>query len=304
VSGHLVITRGLPASGKTTWAKAWLARTEEGGPDRMRCNRDDLRESWFAGAGVLDHSAEKAITAAQHATVRAWLRVGGHAVVDDMNLRLRYARAWADVAAPEGATFQVVDFGLPLAELLQRDAARIEAGERGVGERVLMDLHARFPHPWPTVAPTAGASGISDLYVPRTNLPPAWLVDVDGTLADNAARDPFAWDRVGEDSPIEAVITLVQALARTADVVVVSGRDGSCWDATAAWLKRHEVPFTALHMRPPGDMRKDAVVKRELFDTHIAPLWNVRGVIDDRRQVVDMWRAMGLMCAQVAPGDF
>jgi hypothetical protein len=64
------------------------------------------------------------------------------------------------------------------------------------------------------------------------------------------------------------------------------------------------VPYDALFMRPAGDSRKDSIVKRELFDRHVAGRWAVRGVIDDRRQVVEMWRAMGLMCAQVAPGDF
>jgi hypothetical protein len=57
-------------------------------------------------------------------------------------------------------------------------------------------------------------------------------------------------------------------------------------------------------MRPAADSRKDSIVKAELFWEHVAPHWNVRGVIDDRDQVVAMWRALGLMCAQVAPGDF
>ena len=57
-------------------------------------------------------------------------------------------------------------------------------------------------------------------------------------------------------------------------------------------------------MRREGDNRKDSIVKHELFWKVVAPHWNVIGVLDDRQQVVDMWRSMGLTCAQVAPGDF
>lgn len=57
-------------------------------------------------------------------------------------------------------------------------------------------------------------------------------------------------------------------------------------------------------MRPAGDSRKDAIVKREIFDQEIRDRWRVIGVFDDRQQVVRMWRALGLTVFQVAEGDF
>lgn len=304
MTGHLILTRGLPASGKTTWAKAWVAAAPTDSPARIRSNRDDLRASLFARHGVLDHASEQFITKVQQHTVREHLTGGGHVVVDDMNLRLKYARAWADLAASVDADFAVVDFPQPLDVLLARDAARIAAGERGVGKGVLRDLHGRFRPPWPDVTTTPDSDSAGDMYVPDPSLLPAWLVDVDGTLADNTARDPFAWHLVGQDSLIEPVARMVRALATDARIVVMSGRDEVCSDATRVWLAEHQIPMDALFMRKAGDMRKDAVVKAELFHQHVAPRWNVLGVIDDRRQVVEMWRGMGLMCAQVAPGNF
>jgi hypothetical protein len=56
-------------------------------------------------------------------------------------------------------------------------------------------------------------------------------------------------------------------------------------------------------MRAEGDTRRDSVVKRELLD-RIGEFYDVQAAIDDRQQVVDMWRAAGLLCLQVAPGDF
>jgi hypothetical protein len=85
----------------------------------------------------------------------------------------------------------------------------------------------------------------------------------------------------------------------------MSGRTDACREATEEWLRVHVgVPWEALHMRPAGDMRKDSVVKRELFDRHVRDHYDVRRVYDDRSQVVEAWRSIGLTCLQVADGDF
>ena len=45
-------------------------------------------------------------------------------------------------------------------------------------------------------------------------------------------------------------------------------------------------------------------VKHELFNKHVRHDYNVRGAFDDRNQVVEMWRAIGLTVFQVADGNF
>ncbi len=136
----------------------------------------------------------------------------------------------------------------------------------------------------------------------------AIIVDIDGTVADKGERGPFEWHRVGEDKPKHDVIEVVGRLVRSGDspaVIFLSGRDEECWGATWDWLQRH-VPFyfDTLRMRPHKDYRKDAIVKRELYEMYVAPFYDVLCVFDDRQQVVDMWRSLGLLCLQVAPGDF
>ena len=60
-----------------------------------------------------------------------------------------------------------------------------------------------------------------------------------------------------------------------------------------------------LFMRPQGDSSKDATIKYELFEKHILGRYYVELVVDDRQQVVDMWRRqLGLTCVQVDYGDF
>ena len=64
---------------------------------------------------------------------------------------------------------------------------------------------------------------------------------------------------------------MVKALIASGDnVVIMSGRDGSAEQATREWLTKHVAPDLPLHMRQPGDMRPDSIVKYELFSAHIA----------------------------------
>ena len=45
-------------------------------------------------------------------------------------------------------------------------------------------------------------------------------------------------------------------------------------------------------------------MKLELFDRHVRDSYDVRYVLDDRQQVVDAWRSIGLTVFQVAEGNF
>lgn len=137
--------------------------------------------------------------------------------------------------------------------------------------------------------------------------PTAWMVDLDGTLALKGERGPFEWLRVGEDQPNPPVVMAAQALAAHpgVDVIIaVTGRDGSCRGQTVQWLDAQSVPFDELYLREPGDFRPDEVIKEEIYRDLIEPRFRVLGVLDDRDKVVQMWRRIGLVCFQVAPGDF
>jgi predicted kinase len=296
---RLLITRGLPASGKTTFARKLQ-------PGVVRVNRDDLRRM-LHGRRLLNQWAEGQVTAAQRAMVEALLRAHSDVIVDDTNLRPRTVRDWAELAAKFHASFEVHDFtDVPLAECLRRDAARPE--EDQVGERGIRGMFDRYlagkslPLPIPYVEP----GGAVAVYEPDEELPPAVLVDIDGTVALMAGRGPYDWGRVGEDNPNHAVITAVRAMHAAGHAIIYcTGRDAASRDETEAWLELYVgVPYEGLFMRAEGDSRKDAVVKREIFDSEIRDHWRIIGVFDDRQQVVRMWRALGLTVFQVAEGDF
>ncbi len=89
-------------------------------------------------------------------------------------------------------------------------------------------------------------------------------------------------------------------------VAFVSGRDEVCRQQTETWLLRHQVGLATdpLFMRPHKDNRPDHEVKAEIYKRDIEPHWDVAYVLDDRNQVVAMWRELGLTVLQVADGDF
>lgn len=287
---ELVITRGIPASGKSTWAKLWVSAKS----GRVRVNRDDIRMQLFNKEFGVD---ENAVTAVEDAMVEAALGAGNSVVVDDCNIQRKYINRLAAIGHKYGATVRVSQFNVELPEALSRNAKR----DRVVPENVIRDMHKRLG---------ADLSGVVEnplvvqKYVPPAGKPEAILVDIDGTVAKMKNRSPFDWPRVVEDEPVQEIIDLVNSQTLDTRIIMMSGRDGSCRDETMWWLDEYDVLWDHLFMRAAGDMRKDSIVKLELFNEHIRDNYRVKFVLDDRDQVVHMWRALGLTCLQVAEGKF
>lgn len=302
----LFLTRGLPASGKTTWARALVASRRPG--SILRVNRDDLRRTMVDPAyGAPVPAVERRITDVQWRVVRDALRDGLDVVVDDMNLRAGPARRWLALAEASGAGAHVEHVDTDVEECVRRDRSR--TGPEHVGEATIRDLAARFlvpgtGRPPPLIDRPARAAGLPYRPVPGT--PTAVLVDVDGTVALRGDRDPHDASRYAEDRPNVAVVACIRAMAAAGHrVVVCSGRSDEHRAATAAWWDEHVgVEVEALLMRSAGDGRDDAVVKLELFDAHVRAVFAVVAVFDDRDRVVRAWRGIGLTVLQVAEGDF
>lgn len=138
----LWITRGLPESGKTTWARQLLADLPPG--SIIRLNRDDLRRMGLPdGYGTLERDAERRITIARDAALAALLTAGCDVICDDTNLHDDYVEALTVIAHRAWADVEVVDFThVPLDECLRRD--RVRHPEQRVGEDVIRGMHTRY----------------------------------------------------------------------------------------------------------------------------------------------------------------
>lgn len=306
----LTIFRGLPGSGKTTEAKRMVAEN----PRRLaRVNRDDigaqLHGRRFYEDRDLMQDTEKAITVAHHAQIEALLRRGWDVICDDTNLRRRFARDLRNLAVRCGAEFEVIDFlDVPLDTCLERNNLRYGT-PAFVEPKVIHTMWEKFgkkPYAIPLEDEPEADLSTARPYEPRPGTPKAIMVDIDGTVAVMAGRSPYDETRVHEDTPNEAVIEAVRAMAdRGYRVIFCSGRTAGCREETLRWLEKHvQVPVEALFMRKVGDTRKDNEVKLDLFDENIRDNYDVLGVFDDRAQVVAAWRSIGLTVFAVAEGNF
>lgn len=299
----LTITRGLPGSGKTTYALD-VVRFHK--TPTIRVNRDDIRQARFGKTHGLDTDQEKEVTLIARAQASGALKAGIDVVVDDTNLHKDSVKGWIRLAFDHDAQFHHVDFDIDVEESVRRAKIRAERGGREVPEEVIRRMHKRyfkddkFP-PLPEV-PTPPV----ETYVPDTSKRRAYVVDIDGTMTLGPhRRSPYEWHKVGQDLINKPVRRVVEALSDHTRIIFLSGRDESCRAETELWLRDHvDAGWWDLHMRPEGDWRRDDIIKQELFDKHVRYNYNVVGIFDDRAQVVRQWRRIGLPVFQVADGDF
>lgn len=282
----LIMLKGLPASGKSTWAKEQAVRS---GGLTKRINKDDLRD--MVDGGKWSKNNEKGILAVRDNLCEYYLSRGFSVIVDDTNLAPKHEATLKALAQKSGAEFETKSFlDVSLVECIKRDLKR----PNSVGERVIMGMFNQFLRP------------PAETYQPAEGKPYAILCDIDGTLAHMVDRGPFDWQAVGSDTLDESIAEILRLyyITEHAKIILFSGRDSVCRPETEQWLKDKHVPYHQLFMRGQGDMRKDSIVKREMFDAEIKNEYQVLYVLDDRNQVVEMWRQMGLKCLQVADGDF
>lgn len=289
----VILLRGLPASGKSTLARQLL---DENKGMYKRLNKDELR-------AMLDNSEhsthnEKFVERVRDMMLVEALRDGKHVIIDDTNLsdrpveRIRQVVQKYSKDTGEQVKIEIREMNTSLEESLARDEVR----EKKVGRDVIMRMYKthvlgdeRGPH-----------------YQPQdTTLPPAVLCDLDGTLAilRRSPYDAMACERDDLNEPIAQIIKNYHALG--VKIILMSGREEKSRIPTTNWLKYNTIPYDALYMRTTGDMRKDAVIKKELYEAHVKGHYFVQFVLDDRNQVVDLWRLeLGLPCLQVNYGDF
>ena len=290
-----IITIGISASGKSTFAKEWVKEDPNG---RVEINRDTIRKDLFENdKGVPNGKTfewanwhwkrEKEVTSVAEQLIAHHGFVGRDIIISDTNLNADRNMILKGKLEAIGYEVEFKEFPISIEEAWARDAKR----ENGVGHSVIAKQYEQYMTAYSIAR-----------YTPKKGKPKAILVDIDGTLAHmNGKRGAFEWGKVGRDDCDEAVKLVVNSLASYsgAKIIVLSGRDGICRPETEKWLDDNTVLYDELFMRKAGDMRKDTLIKAEIFWSEIADNYDVLMVIDDRPSVCRMWRDLGLKVMQV-----
>lgn len=287
VMKRIYFYKGLPASGKTMAAKAFVDKHFN---TVKRVSKDDLRAMLDNGRWSKD--AESFVILARNALVTLALDRGKSVIIDDTNLHPKHRLAMDNIAGNQPVLTEVeeVDFtDVDVEECIKRDQKRINY----VGEKVIRKMYNQF------LAPKVEKVE----YNPE--LSSAIIVDLDGTLCLHNGRSPYATELCDRDLLNTAIYNLiVNQVEQGHYLILVSGREDKYRDLTEQWLGRYRIPWGFLYMRPTGDKRRDDIIKKEIFDREIRNKYNVLFVLDDRDRVVRLWRSLGLTCLQVAEGSF
>ena len=282
----IIMLKGLPASGKSTWAKEKINENS----NYIRINKDDIRESI---TGKWTSKKEKIVISIRNSLIKTGISLGKNVIIDDTNLNPKHEQSLKTLAQELGAEFEVNDSFLkvPVEECVERDIKR----DKSVGYKVIYKMYYDYLYQDP-----------SKKIVNSSNKKRRCVIcDIDGTLAHNyGGRNIYDLTRVKEDTPDPLVCAVLDGLDSTfgidyLDIIIVSGREDDCRKETEEWLYHNMIPYKALYMRKSGDKRDDAIVKEEIYKEFIEPEYCVLGVIDDRNKVVRMWEKLGVKVMKV-----
>lgn len=131
----ITLTKGLPASGKTTWAR----EQQKKNPNLVRVNKDDLRA--MLNDGMWSRGNEKFVLKVRDFIVEESLKDGKSVIVDDTNLHSKHKNRMWEIASKYNAVVQVKSFmDVTPQECVRRDALR----PNPVGKTVIYSMVEGF----------------------------------------------------------------------------------------------------------------------------------------------------------------
>lgn len=298
------ITIGLPASGKSTWAKEFCEKNSTEQNVIIRINNDDIRNSIYESLNHRNWSPmiEEEVRKSREILISSRAECGSDIVIDNTHLNPKTLNSTKKFCEKHGYVVEIVDFRhIPLEECIRRNSLR--EGNSKVDENVIRDMYNKF------------------MKTPTDRDLPQWepesihnciIVDIDGTLAQMKDRGPYDEHKVYQDDVRNHVLMTVKALKKMHPefkVFVFTGRSVKCSEQTVKWLEDkcgffvsnyhdeedHFRMNVELHMRKENDRRRDSEVKMDMYKEFVEYNYNVFAVFDDRPQVIrECWKVLNL----------
>ena len=291
---QLIVLQGLPGSGKSTRALAILHKNKKA----IRLNKDLLRELLF---GVKKNrkdpdslkwsgAIEKQVFSIQKDLAKHYLDNHYMVIIDDTNLNPKTFKSWEKLAQENNHTFKLEKIETDVDECIRRDAKR----EDSVGKEVIMWFAQQYGF-------------IEEKYdIPKEGR--IAIFDLDGTIFNIDHRLHFIkngkkdwdgfFDAMDKDTLREGVASLIDTTYKDHVIILVTGRPATYMEKTINSLKKNNVRYDTLLMRKVNDHRPDYIIKEEILNKFI-PKDRVDIVVDDRAQVLEMWKKNGLSVINV-----
>jgi len=130
----IILLKGLPASGKSTWAKEFCFRN----PTYIRINKDDIRD--LLGSPVFNNKFEDAVLDIQRKMGITILDTGKSIVIDDTNFAKKHYTFWSQIASARGIIIDVINLDVPVEECIERDSKRVKP----VGKAAILNMYQKY----------------------------------------------------------------------------------------------------------------------------------------------------------------
>lgn len=288
---QMIVTVGVPASGKSTWAKNFVKENTS----YVKIERDDFRYG-MKDISIGDKKFENFITELQYKAIHTALNNKYNVIVSDTNCNLKYLKILLEEFKYK-ADVTLKFFDTSLEVCISRDSWR----ERSVGKDVIDRMWKGYQDV---------INEFSTWNFPRQefiysqmpfddSLENCIIVDLDGTLAHaNGKRGYYDWKNVGMDDVDEKIHNLIFNYDSN-KIIFLTGRSKECENETRNWLEINcgYIDYELL-MREPKDFRPSTVVKKELYENFVKGKYNVIFAIDDKEDVIEMWRSLGIKALQ------
>lgn len=287
--------KGLPASGKSTYAKQ-LIKDNEDNMCWVRLNNDDLSQMLF-GSSFVKKSGEL-LEVCRKQLLNTLMVKGKNIIIDNTNLtearQLELETLIAEHNLREGPykyKLTIKDFtDVSIYDCLKRNKLR----ENPIPERVICDMYNQHVVKQPKVNE-------------ELQLPSCIVVDIDGTIADcTGIRNPYDTAGADRDLPIKNIISLIKVyITQGHKLIFLTGRDEKHRALTVSWLKQvamfsgDDLSLTelvtkegfGLLMRPDNlKTTSAALFKQTILLTEILPKFNVTHWFEDKLDCVEMAR--------------